>query len=71
MISGPNLAGEIALGQPAATVVASVFKEVVEAGQILLHTPSFRVYSSEDVIGVEWGGVLKNILAIAAGFWML
>jgi glycerol-3-phosphate dehydrogenase (NAD(P)+) len=67
VISGPNLAAEIARGEPAATVVASSFEEVIEAGQVLFATEKFRVYSSSDVIGVEWAGTLKNVLAIAAG----
>lgn len=67
VLSGPNLAIEIAQGDPGATVVASRFEEVVEAGVALFSTPSFRVYGSDDVIGVEWAGVLKNILAIASG----
>lgn len=67
VISGPNLADEIAKGDPAATVVASYFDEVVFAGQELLSSERFRAYSSHDVVGVEWAGVLKNILAIAAG----
>lgn len=67
VISGPNLAAEIARGEPAGTVVASRFIEVIDAGQHLLATPSFRVYGSHDVTGVEWAGVLKNVLAIAAG----
>lgn len=67
VISGPNLALEVAKGEPAATVVASGFSEVIVAGQRLLHTPGFRVYGTDDVIGVEWAGVLKNLLAIASG----
>jgi glycerol-3-phosphate dehydrogenase (NAD(P)+) len=67
VISGPNLAGEIAKNEPAATVVASNFSEVVQAGTDLLTTERFRIYGSTDVIGVEWAGVLKNVLAIAAG----
>lgn len=67
VISGPNLAHEIAQGEPAATVVASNFDEVIQAGQELLSTQVFRVYAAQDVIGVEWSGVLKNILAIASG----
>ena len=67
VLSGPNLALEVARGEPAATVVASAFDEVIEAGQKVLSTPKFRVYSSHDVVGVEWAGTLKNILAIAAG----
>jgi glycerol-3-phosphate dehydrogenase (NAD(P)+) len=67
VISGPNLATEIARGEPAATVVASDFQEVIRAGHALLNTPRFRVYSSMDVVGIEWAGTLKNILAIASG----
>jgi glycerol-3-phosphate dehydrogenase (NAD(P)+) len=67
VISGPNLAHEIAAGEPAATVVASAFSEVCEAGQTLLAGERFRVYQANDVIGVEWAGALKNIFAIASG----
>lgn len=67
VLSGPNLAHELAHGQPAATVVASNFSEVVEAGQSLFATDHFRVYGGHDMVGVEWAGTLKNILAIASG----
>ncbi len=67
VVSGPNLADEIARGEPAASVVASPFREVVEAGQLILSSDLFRVYSATDVAGVEWAGTLKNVLAIAAG----
>ncbi|MBI2711614.1 MAG: NAD(P)-dependent glycerol-3-phosphate dehydrogenase, partial [Bdellovibrio sp.] len=67
VISGPNLAQEIARGEPAATVVASVFSEVCESGQVLLMSEKFRAYTATDVVGVEWAGALKNIFAIAAG----
>jgi glycerol-3-phosphate dehydrogenase (NAD(P)+) len=67
VISGPNLAHEIARGEPAATVVASNFDEVISAGKFLLGTERFRVYSAKDVVGVEWAGTLKNILAISSG----
>ena len=67
VISGPNLAEEIARGEPAATVVASLFDEVCDAGQALLAHETFRIYRAKDVIGVEWAGALKNILAIASG----
>jgi glycerol-3-phosphate dehydrogenase (NAD(P)+) len=66
-ISGPNLASEIAKNEPAATVIASPFQDVIEAGELILSTPRFRVYTSHDLIGVEWGGTLKNIFAIASG----
>lgn len=67
VISGPNLSAEIQRGDPSATVVASNFEEVIEAGRQILTTSHFRVYGSSDVVGVEWAGTLKNILAIAAG----
>jgi glycerol-3-phosphate dehydrogenase (NAD(P)+) len=67
VISGPNLAGEIARGDPAATVVASHFNEVVHAGYELFMNPKMRVYGVQDIVGVEWAGTLKNILAIASG----
>jgi glycerol-3-phosphate dehydrogenase (NAD(P)+) len=66
-ISGPNLAGEIAKNEPAATVVASPFDDVLLAGESVLSTPRFRVYTTHDLVGVEWGGTLKNIFAIASG----
>ena len=67
VLSGPNHAEEIGLGLPAATVVASSDAELAEAVQRTLMTPSFRVYTSADVSGVELGGVLKNVIALAAG----
>ncbi|MDH3708654.1 MAG: NAD(P)-dependent glycerol-3-phosphate dehydrogenase [Cyclobacteriaceae bacterium] len=66
-LAGPNLAKEINEHQPAATVVASRFDEVIDMGQQLLKSERFRVYGNNDLIGVELCGVLKNIIAIAAG----
>ncbi len=66
-LAGPNLAGEMADGQPAATVVASRFKEVIDIGERLLRTDNFQVYGNHDLIGIELAGVLKNIIAIASG----
>ncbi|MTI31102.1 NAD(P)H-dependent glycerol-3-phosphate dehydrogenase [Xanthovirga aplysinae] len=66
-LAGPNLARELADCQPAAAVVASPFDEVIQAGQRLLRSERFQVYSSNDLIGIEWCGVLKNIIAIGAG----
>ena len=57
-ISGPNLAGELAKNEPAATVVASPFDDVIEAGEQVLATDRFRVYTAHDLIGVEWGGTI-------------
>ena len=67
VMSGPNLAHEVARGEPAATVIASAFTEVCEAGKALFSNEGFRTYTDTDVIGVEWAGALKNILAIASG----
>lgn len=67
VLSGPNLAGEIAQRQLTGTVVASSDAEVCTLIQSLLKSSYFRVYSNSDVYGVELGGVLKNSYAIAAG----
>ncbi|MGE5596938.1 MAG: NAD(P)H-dependent glycerol-3-phosphate dehydrogenase [Hyphomicrobiales bacterium] len=67
VLSGPNLAHEIVRGLPAAAVVASRESAVATAWQNALSSPVFRVYRSDDVIGTELGGALKNIIAIAAG----
>ncbi|PSL05630.1 NAD(P)H-dependent glycerol-3-phosphate dehydrogenase [Cecembia rubra] len=66
-LAGPNLARELYEGQPAATVVASKYNEVILEGQRLLRTDKFQVYGNSDIVGVELSGVLKNIIAIAAG----
>lgn len=66
-LSGPNLAGEIASGKPAATVVASRDSRAAGVIQRSLMSEAFRVYTSADVVGVEMGGALKNIIAIGAG----
>jgi len=66
-LAGPNLAKEINEHQPAATVVASHFNEVINIGQKLLKSDRFGVFGNNDLIGVELCGVLKNIIAIGAG----
>lgn len=66
-LAGPNLAKEINEHQPAATVVASHFNEVIHLGQKLLKSDRFGVFGNNDLIGVELCGVLKNIIAIGAG----
>lgn len=66
-LAGPNLAKELADEHPAATVVASHFDEVIAEGQRLLRNDRFQVYGSKDLLGIELTGVLKNIIAIAAG----
>ncbi len=67
VISGPNLAEEMANGQFAGTVVASRDEDLRRTVQDLLKSPTFRVYASSDVYGVELGGALKNIYAIVCG----
>lgn len=66
-LSGPNLAKEIMDGQPAATVVASKFREVRRAGRNTLRSRRFQVFGTEDITGAELAGALKNTVAIAAG----
>lgn len=66
-LAGPNLSKELAAGQPAATVIASQFNEVIQIGKRLLRNDRFQVYGNNDLVGVELAGVLKNIIAIAAG----
>ena len=66
-LSGPNLAKEIAARKPSGTVIASRYDEVTQKVQAVLSGPYFRVYSNKDIYGVELGGVLKNVYAIATG----
>lgn len=66
-LAGPNLSRELAEKQPGATVIASPFQEVVQIGKKLLRSDRFQVYENNDLVGVELAGVLKNIIAIAAG----
>jgi glycerol-3-phosphate dehydrogenase (NAD(P)+) len=67
VLSGPNLAREILGAHPAATVIAAATPEVARAAQRLLNSPQFCVYMNTDMVGVELGGSLKNIIALAAG----
>ncbi len=67
VLTGPNLAGEIASGQPAASVVALGEAELAELAQRSLHSETYRVYTSGDVIGCEVAGAVKNVIALAAG----
>ena len=67
VLSGPNLAQEIAEEKPSATVVAGRNPERTAQVQEMLMSPRFRVYTSDDVTGVELGGTLKNIIALGAG----
>ena len=66
-LSGPNFAREIVDGKIASTVVAGRDAAMTEHAQAVLMSPSFRVYTSDDVTGVELGGALKNIIALGAG----
>jgi glycerol-3-phosphate dehydrogenase (NAD(P)+) len=66
-LSGPTLALEVARGIPAACVAAHADAGVAREIQRLFHRPVFRIYSSNDVLGVELGGALKNVVAIATG----
>jgi glycerol-3-phosphate dehydrogenase (NAD(P)+) len=66
-LAGPNISKELSVGHPAATVIASKYNEVILEGQRLLRSEKFQVYGNSDIIGVELSGVLKNIIAIAAG----
>lgn len=67
VISGPTFAREVAMGLPTAITVASKDKEFADELASLLHNDNFRAYTTDDVIGVELGGAVKNVLAIAAG----
>ncbi|MFV2006841.1 MAG: NAD(P)H-dependent glycerol-3-phosphate dehydrogenase [Longimicrobiales bacterium] len=67
VLSGPSFAKEVADEAPTAVVVASADEEAARAAQTLFQTDYFRVYTNSDVIGVELGGALKNVIALAAG----
>ena len=67
VLSGPSFAQEVARGQPTALVAASEHASVREALVAAFHSPTLRVYANEDIVGVEVGGAVKNVLAIATG----
>ena len=67
VVSGPNLAREIAEEQPAATVIACTDAERAGILQAASHTPYFRPYTNPDIVGCELGGAVKNVIALAAG----
>jgi len=67
VLSGPNLSQEIQMQLPAATVVASNISTAAEVVQLVFSSHRFRVYTNPDPLGVELGGTLKNVIAIAAG----
>ncbi len=67
VLTGPNLAKEILIGQPAASVVAIDNVDIAAELQRIFSRPSLRIYTNADVVGCEVGGVVKNVIAIAAG----
>ncbi|MCP6318786.1 glycerol-3-phosphate dehydrogenase, partial [Klebsiella pneumoniae] len=67
VVSGPNLADEIAAGQPTATVVAARDADVASRVAAACATPTFRPYTNTDVLGVELCGAVKNVIALAVG----
>ncbi len=67
VLSGPNFAKEVVQNLPTATVIASANAEVASRIQYIISSPNFRAYVNEDVIGVELGGALKNVMALAVG----
>lgn len=67
VLSGPSFAVEVARGAPTAVTVAAQEPDVAEAAREAFLTPRFRVYTSDDVVGVELGGAVKNVVAIATG----
>ncbi len=66
-LSGPSFAKEVARGDPTAITIASSHPDLASRVQAELSDPCFRVYTNDDVVGVEMGGALKNVIAIAAG----
>ena len=66
-LSGPNLAKEILEGQPTATLIASKYDEVIDAGKAALGSKLFKVFGSHDLLGAELAGALKNTIALGSG----
>jgi glycerol-3-phosphate dehydrogenase (NAD(P)+) len=66
-LSGPSFASEVAVGAPTAVVVACRDHALASAMQAVFNAPRFRVYTSDDVVGVELGGTLKNVIAVGVG----
>ena len=66
-VSGPSFAAEVAARQPTAIVAASTDPAAAERAQLAYSSPEFRVYTHDDVAGVELGGALKNVMAVATG----
>ena len=66
-LSGPSFASEVGAGMPCALTIASTSADLCAVAQSAFHHGNMRVYSSDDLIGVELGGAIKNVLALAAG----
>ncbi len=66
-LSGPNLAAELLEGQPSATLIASRYDEVIGAGQRVLNSKRFHVFGSHEILGAEFAGALKNVIALGSG----
>lgn len=67
VLSGPSFAAEVCQGQPTAVCLAGKHVELVETFQAAFMTPAFRVYADNDIVGVQLGGALKNVMALASG----
>lgn len=67
VLSGPTIAYEVAIGKPSCAVISSKYKKIRRYLQNIFMTEKFRIYTNEDVVGVELGGSLKNVIAIACG----
>lgn len=67
VLSGPSFAVEVLQGLPTAVVLAATEADLAHRLRDIFSGPTFRCYSSNDVVGVEWGGAVKNVMAIAAG----
>jgi len=67
VLSGPNIAAEVAQGKPAGTVIASHFPRLIEVSRAALGSSRFMIFDGTDVLGIELCGALKNVVAIAAG----
>ena len=67
IVSGPSFAREVAMGQPTSVTVAARWDRIARIVQTTFSSDTFRVYTSFDLVGVQYGGALKNVIAIAAG----
>lgn len=67
VLSGPSFAKEMVLGMPTIVTIAARWEKTAQRCQKMFHSPTFRTYTSTDVVGVQVGGALKNVIAIAAG----